>query len=197
MGKETPLYQARILGFNDDEVPNGQIGELVFRPPQASSLVEYYKNPEATAEKARGGWLRSGDMAYRDPEGFFFFVDRKNDNIRRRGENISSADIERVVNSHPQVLESAAVAVPSNMGEDEVKALIVLRPGTRLAPEELINFCEDRMAYFMVPRYLEFRASLPKTTTEKVMKEALKREGISSHTWDRQKMMKGREVRKL
>jgi len=140
------------------------------------------------AEKVKGGWLHSGDMAYRDEDGYFFFVDRKNDYIRRRGENISSADIERVVNSHPAVLESAAAAVPSEVGEDDVKVLLVLRPGARLALEELISYCEERMAYFMVPRYLEFRDSLPKTTTEKVMKESLKLEGVSSRTWDRGKL---------
>ena len=188
MGKETPLYEARVFGPDDQELPAGQTGELVFRPPAPTAkLVEYYKNPEATAEKARGGWLRSGDLAYRDEEGYFFFVDRKNDNIRRRGENISSADIERVLNSHPQVMESAAVAVPSDLGEDEVKTCVVLRPGDGPSPEELIHFCEERMAYFMVPRYLEFRDSLPKTTTEKVLKEALKREGITPQTWDRDK----------
>jgi crotonobetaine/carnitine-CoA ligase len=127
-------------------------------------------------------------MAYRDEDGYFFFVDRKTDYIRRRGENISSADIERIINSNPQVLESAAVAVPSDLGEDEVKVCAVLRPDARLAPEELIHFCEDRMAYFMVPRYLEFFDSLPKTTTEKVVKDSLKR--ISSRTWDREKNIK-------
>jgi len=188
MGRETPLYEARIFDPNDQELPPGKVGELVFRSPTpGAKLVEYYKNPEATAEKARGGWLRSGDLAYRDEEGYFFFVDRQTDYIRRRGENISSADIERILNSHPRILESAVVPVPSELGEDEVKAFVVFRPGAALTPEELIRFCEERMASFMVPRYWEFRDSLPKTTTEKIMKDVLKKEGVSIRTWDRQK----------
>jgi crotonobetaine/carnitine-CoA ligase len=188
MGRETPLYEARIFGPNDNDLPPGEIGELVFRSSsKTSNMVEYYKNPEATKQKIRGGWLRAGDMAYRDNDGYFFFVDRKTDYIRRRGENISSSDIERVINSHPHVLESAAVPVPSQLGEDDVKVCVVLRPGVSVTPDELIRFCEDHMARFMVPRYLEFYDSLPKTTTEKVVKEGLKR--ISGNTWDHSKRL--------
>ena len=115
------------------------------------------------------------------------FVDREKDAIRRRGENISSYEVERMINSHPDVLESAAVGVPAEMGEDEVKINVALKPGARLTPEALIQYCEPRMAYFMVPRYVEFLEALPKTTTQKILKKILKEMGVNEKTWDREK----------
>jgi len=187
MGKSIPANLARVVDEDDRELPPNQVGELVFKFVDSSVILpEYYKMPEATAEKTRGGWLRSGDLAYMDDEGYFYFVDREKDSIRRRGENISSYEVERVINSHPDVLESAAVGVPAEMGEDEVKINVVLKPGTRLRPEQLIQYCEPRMAYFMVPRYVEFLGTLPKTTTQKVLKKTLKKMGITEKTWDRE-----------
>ncbi len=107
--------------------------------------------------------------------------------MRRRGENISSFEVEQVVNSHPKVLECAVFAVPSELGEDDVKAAVVLKRGEKLAPEELLSFCNDRMAYFAVPRYVEFRESLPKTPTSRVEKYKLREEGVTRDTWDREK----------
>ena len=114
-------------------------------------------------------------------------MDRKKDALRRRGENISSFEVEKVINSHPKVMESAVYAVPSDLGEDEVKASIVLKPNETLAPEELIKYCNDRMAYFAIPRYLEFVAELPKTPTARVEKYRLREAGITPNTWDREK----------
>lgn len=107
--------------------------------------------------------------------------------FRRRGENISSFEVERAINSHPNVLESAAVAVQSELAEDEVKICVVLKPGASLTPEELIRYANDRMPYFAVPRYVEFMESLPKTPTERIQKYLLKQAGITPNSWDREK----------
>jgi crotonobetaine/carnitine-CoA ligase len=162
------------------------VGELIYRPATGSGLTEYYKNPEATAEKTRGGWIRSGDLAYQDDDGYFFFVDRKQDFMRRRGENISSFEVEKLINSHPQVLESAAYAIPSELGEDEVMVAVVLQPGAALDPLDLMQYCEVHMAYFMVPRYIRIVDALPKTGTERTMKYQLKSQGVTRDTWDRE-----------
>jgi len=187
MGKPDSINLAMVVGENDRELPPGQVGELVFQFSNPNMLPVYYKMPEATAEKTRGGRLRTGDYAYRDEEGYFYFVDREKDAIRRRGENISSYEVEKVISSHPDVLECAAVGVPAEMGEDEVKIYVVVKPGRPLPPQELINYCKPRMAYFMIPRYVEFLDSLPKTTTEKVLKGNLKKLGVNANTWDREK----------
>jgi crotonobetaine/carnitine-CoA ligase len=194
MGKPHPSNIAKVVDEDDRELPPHQVGELVFKyvDPRVQ-LPVYYKMPEATAEKTRGGWLRTGDLAYRDEQGYFYFVDRQKDAIRRRGENISSYEVEKAVNSHPDVLESAAVGVPAELGEDEVKIYVVLKPDRRLTPEELIRHCEPRMARFMVPRYVEFINELPKTTTQKVAKKTLKEKGVGPMTWDREKACSWRE----
>ena len=121
-----------------------------------------------------------------DEEGNLYFVDRKTDSLRRRGENISSWEVEREINRHPAVLESAVFGVPSELGEDDVMAVVVLKQGQTLEPAELVRHCEERMARFMVPRYLEFREKLPKTETHRIQKSALKRDGAGPSTWDRE-----------
>ena len=145
-----------------------------------------YKNEEASNAKTEGGWLRTGDLVQADEGGNLYFVDRKTDSLRRRGENISSWEVEREIDRHPAVLESAVFGVPSELGEHEVMAIVVLKEGQALSPEELTEHLEGRLAKFMVPRYLEFRDSLPKTGTHRVQKGALKREGVGPNTWDRE-----------
>jgi crotonobetaine/carnitine-CoA ligase len=186
MGKAGTAFEMRVVDNSDQELPPGVVGELIYRPAGGAVLTEYYKNPEATAEKTRGGWIRSGDLVYRDTDGYFFFVDRKSDFMRRRGENISSFEVEKIVNGHPKVLESAAYALPSELGEDEVMLAIVLQPGERLEPQELLQYCETHMAYFMIPRYVRFVAAFPKTATERTMKYQLRAEGVTPDTWDRE-----------
>ena len=185
MGKPSGGYDMRVVDDSDNDLPAGEIGELVYRSTTTDDLPEYYKNPEATAEKNRGGWIRSGDLAYKDEDGYFFFVDRKSDFIRRRGENISSFEVEKVVNGHDAVLEAAAYALPSDLGEDEVTVAVVLQPGAQLAPEALVRYCEARMASFMVPRFVRFLDTFPKTGTERTMKYELKAQGVTPDTWDR------------
>jgi carnitine-CoA ligase len=186
MGKPSAGYEVKVVDEQDCEIPPGAVGELIYRPAAGSTLTEYYKNPEATAEKTRGGWIRSGDLAYQDDDGYFFFVDRKNDFMRRRGENISSFEVEKIINSYPQVLESAAYAIPSELGEDEVMVALVLQPGAELDPLDLIQYCEAHMAYFMIPRYVRIVDTFPKTGTERTMKYQLKSQGVTFDTWDRE-----------
>ncbi|MCY4564359.1 MAG: AMP-binding protein, partial [Gammaproteobacteria bacterium] len=141
-----------------------------------------------TVEAWRNFWFHTGDAGTRDEEGYFYFVDRMKDCIRRRGENISSYEIEQVLNDHPAIAESAAVAVKSSIagGEDEVKACVLLHPETQLQPGELLDYCQERMPYFAVPRYVEFVSDMPKTPTEKLRKHILREAGVTSATWDRE-----------
>ena len=185
MGKPVGGVDFNVVGENDEPLPAGKVGELVFRHPKGQ-LTHYHKLPDATASAYRGGWFHSGDLAKVDEQGFFYFCGRKKASIRRRGENISAWEIETVVNQHPSVLESAAYAVPSELGEDEVKVAVVLKPGVKkLAPEKLIEFCRDRMAYYAVPRFIEFVDDLPQTGTQRIQYEALKQRGIGN-SWDRE-----------
>ena len=188
IGNPPYFNEARIVDEADQELPQGKIGELIIRPRDPEEKwVEYYKEPEATKDKIRGGWFRTGDLAYRDEEGWFFFVGRKKDSIRRRGENISASEVELVIMSHPKVLECACFGVPSELGEDDVMACIVPKTGMSLSPQEILSFCEKRMAYFMIPRYVEFAESLPKTPTERIEKYKLKATRPNKNTWDREK----------
>lgn len=181
-----PMTPVRIVDDGGKEVPPGEPGELLFKVDDAARRkVEYYKNEEASNAKIRDGWLYTGDLVQADAEGNLYFVDRKTDSLRRRGENISSWEVERELNGHPAVLESAVFGVPSDLGEDEVMAVVVLKEGERLAPEDLVRHAEQRMAKFMVPRYIEFRDALPKTETHRIQKSVLKREGVGPRTWDR------------
>jgi len=187
-GKPLPIYDVRIFDDEDNEAPPHVPGEIVFRPLEPyTMMLEYYNMPDKTLDACRNLWFHTGDLGRRDEDGYFYFVDRKKDALRRRGENISSFEVERAVNSHPKVLESAAVAVKSELSEDEVKICVVLKPGESLTPEELIVFANDRMPHFAVPRYVEFMDALPKTPTERVQKYLLKEAGLTPKTWDREK----------
>lgn len=186
MGKPIGTAEFRIVDDNDQPLPPGKVGELVFRQPQGQ-LSRYHNLPDATAEAYRGGWFHSGDLAKTDEEGFFYFCGRKKASIRRRGENISAWEIETAINQHPAVLESAAYAVPSELGEDEVEVAVVLRPGAELPPEQLLDFCQGRMAHYALPRFVEFVDDLPKTGTHRIQYEALRKRGVTARAWDREK----------
>jgi crotonobetaine/carnitine-CoA ligase len=187
-GKPMDIYEMKLVDDEDNEVPSGEIGEIVFRPKEPFvMMLEYYNMPEKTLEACRNLWFHTGDLAKKDGDGYYYFVDRKKDALRRRGENISSFEVERAINTHPKVLESAAVAVKSELAEDEVKICVVLQPGESLDYEELIRYANDRMPYFAVPRYVEFMDKLPKTPTERIQKYLLKQAGVTENTWDREK----------
>lgn len=168
-------------------MPNGTVGEMLVRTDRPWGMNSgYYKNAEATAKAWRNGWFHTGDAFIRDEEGNFFFVDRMKDAIRRRGENISSFEVEADVCSHPAVREAAAVAVPSDLGEDDVLVCVAPVDGHTIDPVELTGFLKERMAYFMVPRYIRILPDLPKTPSAKVLKHELRAEGVTQDTWDRE-----------
>jgi crotonobetaine/carnitine-CoA ligase len=164
-------------------------GEIIFTGP--SLTLGYWNNPAETQKSYRNGWMYSGDMGYMDADGFLYFLDRKKDIIRRNGENISSAEIERVLLSHPKIMEAAAIPVPDVLRGEEIKVYIVIKPGVHIQPEEIIEWCESIMAKYKIPRFIEFRESLPKTATQKIQKEILKNEKSDAHlnTWDRRNLI--------
>jgi crotonobetaine/carnitine-CoA ligase len=184
------FYEVKIVDADtDDEVPAREVGEIVVRPKQPFGFMAGYNAmPDKTVEAWRNFWFHTGDAAWMDDEGYVYFVDRIKDCIRRRGENISSFEIEELISQHKAIAEVAAVAVESPIfgGEDEVKVVVVLRPGQRLSHEALVSYCEQRMPRFAVPRYIEFVESLPKTPTRKVQKNLLRQDGVTSATWDRE-----------
>jgi crotonobetaine/carnitine-CoA ligase len=163
--------------------------EILVRCDESGLMTLGYQGmPEATAEAFRDGWFHTGDLGRLDADGWLYFLGRKKDAIRRRGENISAFEIEEVIEAHPAVLQAAAFGVPSELMEEEVKVCVVLKPGGRLAPAELLDWCRDRMARHMLPRYLEFLDSLPLTPTAKVEKYRLREAGITPGTWDAQQV---------
>jgi crotonobetaine/carnitine-CoA ligase len=180
-------FDVDVVDDQDRPVPVDAPGELVFRPRYPNIMIDgYHRMPDAMVEATRNLWFHTGDLMRRDADGYFYFIDRKKDAIRRRGENISAYEVELVVNSHPAVLESAAYAVPSDVGEDEVMVAVVLKPGETLDPLDLIKHCEPRMPYFAVPRYVDIRSELPKTPTHRVEKYRLREAGVQASTWDRE-----------
>lgn len=184
-GRLRPGWQVRIVDERDEDVPVGEAGELLVRCDQPNSLmIGYLDRPEETANAMRGGWFHTGDAMKADAAGNYYFVDRIKDAIRRRGENISSFEVETFVARFPGIVECAAVAVPSETGEDEIKIACVTAEGTGLDFESLARFCEEKMPPFMVPRYFEHLPALPYTPTNKVRKKDLRSAGIAG-AWDR------------
>lgn len=186
-GKKRDGVDVRLVDKNDCEVALGEIGEMVVRTDRPWGMNSgYYKNPEATAEAWRNGWFHTGDCFRQDAEGYFYFVDRMKDAMRRRGENISSFEVEAEVVAFPAVREAAAYAVPSELGEDDVMIAVAPVAGHNLDHKELMLFLGERMPYFMVPRYIRILDELPKTPSSKVMKHILRGEGVTPDTWDRE-----------
>lgn len=180
-------FELRLVDDGGRDVEPGQVGELRVRPEDPRLVMGGYHNlPEKTAETLVDGWVHTGDAFRTDAQGRYFFSDRMKDALRRRGENVSSFEVERVVNEHPDVYESAVVAVPSELTEDEIKAVVVPRDGRSVDPVELTRFLVDRLPYFMVPRYVEFATELPKTPTQKIHKHVLRQSGVDSGVWDRE-----------
>jgi carnitine-CoA ligase len=187
MGPVFDGFQARVVDDEDNEVADGTPGELVVRADDPFAFATgYFGTPEKTVEAWRNLWFHTGDRVVREPDGYFRFMDRLKDAIRRRGENISSFEVEQVLLSHPSVANAAAFPVRSQLAEDEVMAAIILHPGQTLTAPELIEFCKPRLPYFAVPRYLEFMQELPMTENGKVQKFKLRERGLTATAWDRE-----------
>ncbi|MBI2739266.1 MAG: ATP-dependent acyl-CoA ligase [Rhodospirillales bacterium] len=187
MGRLFEGFSARVVDDEDNEVPDGTPGELMLRAEAPFAFATgYFGTPEKTVEAWRNLWFHSGDRVIREPDGYYKFVDRLKDAIRRRGENISSFEVEQVLLSHPEIATAAAFPVRSELAEDEVMAAIVRQPGSVLDETTIIRFCETRMPYFAVPRFLEFVDVLPATENGKIQKYKLRERGITDRTWDRE-----------
>ncbi|WP_439815896.1 AMP-binding protein [Zavarzinia sp. CC-PAN008] len=186
-GTVRPGVDVRLVDAHDIEVPVGEVGEMIVRTDRPWAMNSgYYKNPEATARAWRNGWFHTGDAFRQDAQGNFFFVDRVKDAIRRRGENISSFEVEAALLAHPDVAEAAAIGVPSPVGEDDVMAVLAPVAGRTIDPAGLIAFLEPRLPYFMIPRYIRILSPLPKTPTAKVQKVQLRADGVTADSWDRE-----------
>ncbi|HIF09989.1 MAG TPA: ATP-dependent acyl-CoA ligase [Sneathiellales bacterium] len=186
-GKPITGWDVKLVDDNDNEVLAGVTGEFIARPRRMFvGTTGYYKQAEATVDLFKNFWMHTGDLGRTDGDGYFYFVDRKKQALRRRGENISSFEVEAVINANEAVLESCVVGVPSDVGEEDVKTVVVLQKGATLTEAELIEWCEPRMAYFAIPRYIAFRSDLPKTPSERVEKYKLKAEGVTDDCWDRE-----------
>jgi crotonobetaine/carnitine-CoA ligase len=187
VGRPSPNFEVRLVGDEDREVAAGESGEIVCRPRRPHCMFEgYHGRPEATLAQLANLWFHTGDLGRFDGDGNLFFVDRKKDAIRRRGENISSFEVERAVLAHAAVAACAAVAVPSPLGEDDVKVCVVLKPDTELDATDLMDHCVAGMPYFAVPRYVEFVTALPLNAVGRVQKFRLREQPVTEATWDRE-----------
>ena len=188
MGRLLSGFSAHVVDAHDNELPDGELGELILRADEPFAFATgYFGMPDKTVEAWRNLWFHTGDRVVRDSDGYYRFIDRMKDAIRRRGENISSYEVEQVLVSHPLVENAAVFPVRSELAEDEVMAAVVLRPQARLTHAALIDFCLPRMPYFAVPRYVQFVDALPMTENGKVTKYRLRERGVTAETWDREK----------
>jgi crotonobetaine/carnitine-CoA ligase len=180
-------FDVRIFGDDDTELPPGEVGEIVCRPRRPHVMFEgYWRRPDATVAVMGNCWFHTGDLGRFDEDGFLVFVDRKKDYLRRRGENISSFEMESAYLAHPGISEVAVHSILSDLTEDDVKVTAVVAPGSELTEEELFRWSLDRVPYFALPRYIEFRPELPKNAVGRVLKHQLRDEGCTVGTWDRE-----------
>ena len=187
IGKPRTGCECRVVDEHDYEVEPGVVGELIVRTDQPwETSTGYLNQPGATAAAWRNGWFHTGDLVRRDADGNFFFVDRLKDAVRRRGENVSSLEVESEVLSHDAVGEAAVVGVPSEHGEEEILVAVVPKPGCDIDPRDLAEYLIPRMPHYMVPRYVRIMDALPKTPTNKLQKFAIRDAGITPDTWDRE-----------
>ena len=186
IGRAVPYFHVRLADEHDRDVAVGEVGEIQVRPNEPGVMLrEYWRRPDATIDAFANLWFHTGDRARMDADGFLYYVDRLTDSIRRRGENISSFELEAVVNAFDGVVECAAYGVPSELGEDEVMVAVVPETGTTLDVDALIAHCEDQVARFAVPRYVRVVEALPKTPSQRIQKFKLRAEGVAPGTVDR------------
>ena len=174
VGTCLPYFEMRVVDERGQVLGPDKRGELWVRGKQPGVTTQgYWRNPVATSGLFTGEWLKTGDIGWHDEDGDFYYSGRKKDSIRRRGENVAAFEVERVLSEHPAIIECAVIAVPNTLADEDIKAFIRLKPGETLSPLALIQWCEGRMAYFQVPRYIAFVDALPKTPSERIRKDAL------------------------
>lgn len=186
-GRINEDLEVRIVDDDDNDVEPGEVGEVICRPRRKNVMFRgYWGHPDASLACELNLWFHTGDLGRIDEDGYFYFVDRKNDYLRRRGENISSQELESSYSSHPDIISIAVHAVPSELTEDDVKVTAVLRPNSKLTPLELFEWSKERVPYFALPRYIEFRSELPMSPLGRVHKYLLREQGCTPTTWDRE-----------
>jgi len=186
MGK--PLgAKCRIVDADGNDVPPRVNGELICYVGQRKGSVEYYRNAEATSEKVKDGWLHTGDLVYADEKGFIYFVGRNTESMRVKGENVSAYEVEQAILQHPDILECAVYAVPSELAEDDIMVTFVPLEGKEVDPSGLPAFLADKLAKFAVPRYYRVVDELPKTETHRVIKRKLEELGVTQDAYDKEK----------
>jgi crotonobetaine/carnitine-CoA ligase len=170
-------YECRVVDEHGADVPPGVEGQLLVRGEPGWTLMKgYYKNPGATADAIRDGWLWTGDVVRMDPEGYFYFVDRAKDMIKRGGENVAAGEVEAVVKAHPAVFDCVVIGVPDPVRDEAIKAFVILKEGEAATAEEIVEWCRPRLSKFRVPEFVEFRDSFPRTSVGKIQKHILRRE---------------------
>jgi crotonobetaine/carnitine-CoA ligase len=184
-GRPNPSFDVRVVDAAGEPVPDGSVGEIACRPRYPHVMSEGYVNAGGGVDP-HPPWFRTGDLGVLDSDQNLTYVDRVKDSLRRRGENISSVEVETVVMGHPAVLEAAAVGVPSDLGEDDILLFVAVRLDSALDYPELLDFCSARMPYFCVPRYVEVVDELPKTIIGRVRKDILRSRGVGPGAWDRE-----------
>jgi carnitine-CoA ligase len=185
-GRPNPHFDVRIVDPDGTPLPHGSVGEIACRPRHPHVMSEGYLDPADHSVVPHPEWFRTGDLGVLDGDLNLTYVDRVKDSLRRRGENISSVEVEAVVVRHPSVLEAAVVGVPSDLGEDDILLFVTVRSGVELDCAELLDFCGDRMPYFSVPRYVEIVDELPKTVIGRIRKDVLRAQGVGPASWDRE-----------
>jgi carnitine-CoA ligase len=178
-------FDVRLFDDDDNEVGHGERGEIVVRPKRPHIMFEgYWGRPDATVDATSNLWFHTGDIARVDEDGFMFFVDRKADYLRRRGENISSFEVESVLMSHGGLADVAVCAVPSELTEDDLKITATLKEDATVTEADLFRWCVEQLPYFALPRYVEFRTELPRSPVGRVLKRELRDDGVTPTTWD-------------
>ncbi|TAM63521.1 AMP-binding protein [Mycobacterium sp.] len=185
-GRPNPDFDVRVLDERGNPLPPGTVGEIACRPKSPHVMSEGYVSQGLRVDP-HPEWFRTGDLGHLDADQNLTYVDRAKDSLRRRGENVSSVEVETVVMRHPAVAEAAAVGVPSELGEDDILLVVTLRPGAALDCAELLDFCADRMPYFCVPRFVEALDELPKNGVGRIRKDLLRSRGVHPDAWDREK----------
>ncbi len=180
IGMPTLPYECKVVDPSGDEVPEGEAGELLVRGKPGWTIMKgYFKDPEATGRALRDGWLWTGDMVEVNEEGYFRFVDRAKDMIKRAGENVAAGEVEGVIKDHPKVADAAVIGVPDEMRDESIKAFVILKDGESATGEEIIDYCAARLSKFRVPEFVEMREEFPRTSVGKIQKHILRREELS------------------
>jgi carnitine-CoA ligase len=186
-GRPISMFDVEIHDEEGLPCPPGIPGEIVVRPKEPSILFSgYYGMADATVKAWKNLWFHTGDRGMTDEDGYFYFLDRQKDVVRRRGENISSYEVERVLNGHSSVEDTAIIGVPSELSEEEVMAVVRLKKDQNAEPAQLLDHCVERLPHFAVPRYIRFVTEFPRTPSQRIEKYKLRKEGVTSDTWDRE-----------